>query len=84
MLRSMSTPESSLGLPLDQQFDHGEIHAITNRISKVTNARALADVGKFDAALAILHKVRGKYEEERMRKRVDWLIEDIERRKADA
>jgi hypothetical protein len=62
-------------------LDFKGIHAITARITKVTQARALADVGKFDKALAILRRVRGKYTEERMQRRVDWLIEDIERRK---
>ena len=54
---------------------------VTARITKVTMARALADAGKYDKALAILRRVRGKYTEERMQRRVDWLIEDIERRK---
>jgi len=54
------------------------VRAITRRIQTVEMARGLAAGGKTEQALKLLHKVRESYQDERMQKRVDWLIRRIE------
>ncbi|MEZ6184893.1 MAG: hypothetical protein R3F62_07775 [Planctomycetota bacterium] len=54
------------------------VRAITKRIQAVEMARGLAAGGKTEKALELLQKVRASYEDERMQKRVDWLIRRIE------
>ncbi|MCA8923303.1 MAG: hypothetical protein KDD82_15915 [Planctomycetes bacterium] len=54
------------------------VRAITERIQTIEMARGLAAGGRTEQALELLQKVRGSYDDERMQRRVDWLIRRIE------
>jgi len=59
-----------------------EARTITDRIKKVEVARAMAENGRFDEALSLLRRVRLAYREEHLRRKVDWVIAEVEQARA--
>jgi hypothetical protein len=57
------------------------IRKLSVRIKLVDGAKKLAQKGQFDEALKILRRVREAYSDEKMQKKVDWLIDEIEAQK---
>lgn len=66
------------------EIREADVQAITGRIQAVTQARVLADVGKYEEALKILRRIRSSYEDKKQQERLDWMIQDIERRQQQA
>ena len=54
------------------------IRKLSIRIKLVEGAKKLANKGQYDEALKILRRVREAYSDEKMQRKVDWLIEEIE------
>ena len=60
------------------------IRKLSIRIKLVEGAKTLAQKGQFDESLKILRRVREAYSEEKLKKKVDWLIADVERKQAES
>ena len=58
------------------------IRKLSIRIKLVEGAKKLANKGQYDEALKILRRVREAYSDEKMQKKVDSLIEEIEAKRA--